>query len=112
MGIFLVLLALSVEMLTKTINQDQRSWNFFLFFSPAVFTLLILVISWKQPLAGGLVFSFLSMATFFIEFFFNSYGTQDEPADHPLSIPLFCTGIMYLLSYYVHGRSNLYQSKT
>ena len=91
-SLFVALLFLSLRSSSNGKDAGEQSWNFFLFFSPAMLMLLILAVSWKEPLAGGIVLP-LAAAAMLI------FDLTGGATPNPLSYPILVTGILYFLSY-------------
>ena len=91
-SLLLTLLFLSFLSRTFSTGESEQSWNFFLFFSPALLMLLVLVISWKEPLAGGIILPLIAAAMLI-------FDLTGGATPNPLSYPILVTGLLYFLSY-------------
>ena len=91
-SLLFVLLAMSLFSQTFETNPGELSWNFFLFFSPALLMLLVLVVSWKEPLAGGIILPLIAGAMLI-------FDVTGGTTPNPLSYPILVTGLFYFISY-------------
>ena len=73
------------------------SWNFYLFFSPGILILLLLSISWQQPLAGGILFTSVAIMLLFLD--------SESPFLNPFTLPILVTGLFYWMSYWLQKQT-------
>lgn len=92
----LAFIILSLEHLYDHEKSYVQSWNFYLFFSPGILMILLLIISWRQPLAGGILFTAAALTLLFID--------PNTPFINPFSLPLIITGLFYLISHWIWKR--------
>ena len=93
-ALIIFFLLLSVEGLDTLESIRTNSGNFFMFISPALLLLLILTVSWRYPMAGGIILPVLALVLATLE-----SGTKT--AINPLILPVLITGLLYWLSYRV-----------
>lgn len=86
------LVILALEHLNWMEVRSNRVWNFFVFFSPGLLMILLLMISWREPLAGGVLFTLLALIMLFIR-------SETSSFINPLVLPLLITGIFYWMSH-------------
>lgn len=88
--IFFLLLSADVVRLAET--TGVQTGFFFLFISPALLMLLILAVSWRYPMAGGIILPVIALVMALLE-----SGTKT--AINPLILPVLITGLLYWLSH-------------
>lgn len=63
-----------------------------MFIAPALLLLLILTVSWRYPMAGGIILPVLALVLAILE-------SGSKTVINPLILPVLITGLLYWLSY-------------
>jgi hypothetical protein len=85
-------LLLSLQGISDIENLRTNAGNFFMFISPALLLLLILTVSWRYPMAGGIILPVLALVLAILE-------SGSKTVINPLILPVLITGLLYWLSY-------------
>jgi hypothetical protein len=96
----LFMLLFSLDAFSGNETVVRKLLGFFMNSIPVLIITGILIIAWKWELAGGILFvlSFFVAAVFFRSFSRN-------PASLIVITPFLITGILFLLHYFLYGRS-------
>jgi hypothetical protein len=93
-ALIIFFLLLSIEGIGNIGSLGTNAGNFFMFISPALLLLLILTVSWRYPMAGGIILPVLALVLAILE-------SGSKTAINPLILPVLITGLLYWLSYRV-----------
>lgn len=91
-GMAVALVILALEHLLSMEVRTNQIWNFFVYFSPGLLLIMLLMISWREPLAGGVLFTLLALIMLFIR-------SESSSLINPFVLPLLITGLFYWMSH-------------